>query len=117
MKTILRQLLQFAFTGLLVLLLAGSAAQAQGPSVSNVCQTYYGVCYLQHPEPIGLTCYCGNDQGRIIYPQQNSPRQVPRRDPRLSDTCATAYGVCSVNWGPIGSGCYCGPDPGRRIER
>jgi len=112
MATLRRKLLQFALMGLLIVTSVGAVAQAGGP-VSTACQTNYGVCYVQYPVRIGTFCYCGNDPGRIVYPQE----ETLRRDPLLSEACATRYGVCRVDRGPIGSVCYCGPDPGRRISR
>lgn len=113
MTSLLRQLVQFALMGLLIMISAATAAQAGAP-FSNTCETRFGVCHVQIEAPIGSPCYCGDDQGSIVYPRQNTPR----RDPRLSDVCATRYGIC---YGgpelPIGSSCLCGREPGRIIER
>jgi hypothetical protein len=108
MTTLRRRLPQFTLACLLIVISFGTWAQAQAAPRSIVCQTYYGVCYVEFAAPIGYPCYCGTDPGRIVYDP---------RDPRLSDACATAYGVCRVGWAPIGSDCFCGRDRGRRIGR
>ncbi len=115
MTILQRQLLQFALMGLFIVISIGTVVQAQEP-VSNACQTYYGTCFVQLSAPLGTPCYCGNDPGSIVYPQQNN-FQGGSRNTRLSDACATRYGVCRVRLAPIGSSCFCGPDPGRIIGR
>ena len=115
MDFIWRRLVQFVVTSLVLMVTAyWSLAQEQK---SNVCQTYFGVCIVRFFAPIGSRCSCNNDEGSIIYQQQNyRPFQY---NISVSDLCATAYGVCQVGPGPVGSMCVCGRnrDPGRRVVR
>ena len=37
----------------------------QAQSMSNVCRTPYGVCYLRGLAPIGTPCWCGTPYGPV----------------------------------------------------
>ena len=96
-------------TGLLLTALGVvSGSEAQGPPLSNACQTRVGVC-LAPIAPVGAPCVCGmGDPGRMTFahnqqqqmPQQNFPQQ------RLTTACGTPFGVCQTPFpGPVGSSC------------
>lgn len=90
---------------LLVLLLYGDEVPAQSVPFSNLCQTQIGIC-PSFRAPVGSSCRCGNDQGRIIFPP-----------PNWNNACGTRHGVCIVNFAPMGSPCSCSNDPGQIIRR
>ena len=83
-----------------------SAAEAQW--LSDACRTRYGVCWIP-PGPIGSTCACGPDIGRIVPP-------APPQRRASSNACGTYRGVCRIPvFLPIGSQCTCYGDPGTVI--
>jgi hypothetical protein len=87
---------------LAISLLCALAGSTQAQEASNACGTRYGVCYGRYA-PVGSSCQCGPDPGRILPP------------PRWSDACGTNRGVCRTSAGPVGSPCGCFGDPGRRL--
>ena len=110
-------------TGLLLTALGlVSGSEAQAPSLSNACQTGFGVCPAPMA-PVGAPCVCGpGHPGRMIFapPSQLSPGAAQQG--RLTTACGTPFGVCQTPFpGPVGSSCTCvgprGPDAGQMILR
>lgn len=107
-------------TGLLFTVLGlVSGSEAQGPPLSNACQTAYGVCPAP-VAPVGAPCMCiGRDPGRMIFaPPALPPPGFPHQE-RLSTACGTRFGVCQTAPAPTGAPCTCvgprGPDAGQMI--
>ena len=87
--------------------LGGVVLQAEAPAgmpFSSLCRTQVGVCEA-NSAPVGASCTCGRDTGRMILPPAN-----------MSNTCGTSQGVCRASYGAIGAGCTCGRNPGRLIQ-
>ena len=106
-------------TGLLFVVLGlVSGSEAQGPPLSDACQTAFGVCRAP-VAPVGAPCTCfgprGPDPGRMLF----IPSSPSQQQQTFSTACATPFGVCQTSPAPIGAPCRCfgprGPDPGRVI--
>lgn len=97
-----------------------SGSEAQGPPLSNSCQTVFGVCAAP-VAPVGAPCLCfGRDPGRMIFVPSKPAQQGFPQQGRFSTACGTAFGVCQTKPASIGAPCTCfgprGPDAGQVIR-